>query len=184
MDEQAGHPAGSGEDAVRDALARFLPVFTREMPKEEADRAGSAYRDLFTISFSDLDPAAFGAYVADRIRNADGAPLATRRRMLAEDALTAEVGKLDRGLRETAAGIARGEITATAGVKRETRRAAARLGQLNAVLVGRFPHLTPMLEMVSESYLDAMFILGDGKGIPSTRLRKLQEKTAPPKEQP
>ena len=142
------------------------------MRQDESERAGSTYRDLFTLSSSTLSREAFEKDIGERIRKAESLTPDARRRMLDEDSLAADVGRLDGEIRETAIRVLRGEIRATAEVKREVRRASARLGQLNAVLVGRFPHLTPLLEKVSESYLDAMFVLGNGNGIMSVRLRK------------
>ena len=162
------------------------------MRQDESERAGSTYRDLFTLSSSTLSREAFEKDIGERIRKAESLTPDARRRMLDEDSLAADVGRLDGEIRETAIRVLRGEIRATAEVKREVRRASARLGQLNAVLVGRFPHLTPLLEKVSESYLDAMFVLGNGNGIMSVRLRKAQAEegflrqdgTAPGRPQP
>jgi hypothetical protein len=56
-------------------------------------------------------------------------------------------------------------------LKKETHRTIARLGQVNATVVGRFPHRTDLLEQVSDAYLDAMFILGGGDGPASVRLQ-------------
>ena len=52
-------------------------------------------------------------------------------------------------------------------------------GQVNAVLVGRFPHLTNLLEKISEAYLDAMFILADGDSPLSARLKKAKGEPGP-----
>jgi hypothetical protein len=174
MDEekQAGIRKGAN---VRDALARFLPVLTAGMSPGEAKRARTTYEDLFLLSASTLGGEAFAKDVGERVRRTGGLPLGARRRMLEEDALAAEVEGLDRFIRETAVGVLAGEISATAEVKREIRRASARLGRANAVLVGRFPHLTPLLAKVSESYLDAMFILGGGTGPASTRLQLIRK---------
>jgi len=92
--------------------------------------------------------------------------------MLEEDGPALEVERPDGQIREPALRYLRGEIGATAGVKKEIRRASARLGQVNAVLVGRFPHETNLLEKIPEAYLDAMFILADGKSPLSVRLKK------------
>ena len=142
------------------------------MRKDEVERAGSTYRDLFTLSASTTNREDFGGFVKERIRKAGGLAPDGRRRMLEEDGLALEVERLDQQIREPALRYLRGEIGATACVKKEIRRASARLGRANADLVGRFPHLTPLLERISEAYLDAMFILADGKSPLSARLKK------------
>lgn len=150
-------------------------MFSQGLREDEGERAGSTYQDLFTLSASTLDRDRFGKEIEERIRKAGSLSPVGRGRMLGEDTLAAEVGRIDRGIRETALRFLRGEISATADVKREMRRASARLGQVNAVPVGRFPHLTPLIEEISEAYLDAMFVLADGKGPLSTRLRKARD---------
>jgi hypothetical protein len=142
------------------------------MRKDEVERAGSTFRDLFTLSASSMNREDFGSYIRERIRKAEGLAPDGRRRMLEEDGLALEVERLDRQIREPALRYLRGEIGATSEVKKEIRRASARLGQVNAVLVGRFPHLTNLLERISEAYLDAMFVLADGKSPLSARLAK------------
>jgi hypothetical protein len=166
-----GTPDWRGE-AVKDALARFLPTFSEGMRKDEVERAGSTYRDLFTLSAASMNREDFGSSIEKRIRKAGSLAPDGRRRMLEEDGLALDVERLDGEIREPALRYLRGEIGATAGMKKEIRRASARLGQVNAVLVGRFPHLTNLLERISEAYLDAMFILADGKSPLSVRLRK------------
>jgi hypothetical protein len=165
----------STEGAVKDALARFLPKFSEGMREDERESAGATYRDLFTLAASTLDREHFHQDINDRIRKAGNMPLEGRRKMLEEDTLALELGRLDQQVRETALLLLLGETRATAEVKRGIRRTAARLGQVNAVLVGRFPQSTHLLEKVSEAYLDAMFILADGKGIMSTRLMKARD---------
>ncbi|MGA2933570.1 MAG: hypothetical protein ABSD81_00245 [Methanomicrobiales archaeon] len=160
------------DDAVKDALDRFLPNFTEGLRQDDVEKAGSTYRDLFTLSASSMNREEFGNSVEERIRKAGSLAPDGRRRMLEEDGLALEVERLDRQIREPALRYLRGEIGATGDVKKEVRRASARLGQVNAVLVGRFPHLTHLLERISEAYLDAMFILADGKSPLSTRLKK------------
>jgi hypothetical protein len=159
-------------DAVRDALARFHPKFSEGMRQEDVEKAGSTYRDLFTLSAASMNREDLGGFVEDRIRTAGSLAPDGRRRMLEEDGLALEVERLDRQIREPALRCFRDEIGATANVKKEVRRASARLGKVNAVLVGRFPHLTNLLERISEAYLDAMFILADGKSPLSARLKK------------
>ena len=170
--EEVREVPDSTEAAVKDALARFLPRFSEGMREEDAEKAVFTYRDLFTLSAASLNREDFGIFIEERIRKAGSLATDGRRRLLEEDALTLEVERLDQQIREPALRYLRGEIGATADVKREVRRASARLGQVNAVLVGRFPHLTQLLERISEAYLDAMFVLADGKGPLSTRLKK------------
>jgi hypothetical protein len=160
------------EVAVRDAIARFLPKFSEGMRHEDTEKAESTYGDLFTFSAASMNREDFGAFVEGRILKAGSLAPDGRRKMLEEDGLALEVEKLDRQIREPALRYMRGEIEPTAGVKKEIRRASARLGQVNAVIIGRFPHLTPLLERISEAYLDAMFVLADGKSPLSTRLAK------------
>ena len=50
----------------------------------------------------------------------------------------------------------------------------------NISVRGRFPARTDLLEQVSEAYLDAMFILGGGKGPAGTRLQRIGEDGEPP----
>ena len=142
------------------------------MRQEDVKTAGSTYRDLFTLSAASMNREDFGISIEERIRKAGTLAPDGRKRMLEEDGLTLEVERLDREIREPALRYLRGEIGATADVKKEIRRASARLGQVNAVLVGRFPHLTHLLERISEAYLDAMFILADGKSPLSARLKR------------
>lgn len=170
--EEVREAPDSAEAAVKEALARFLPVLTAGMEREEAEKVGTTYRDLFTLSASSMNTEDFGSYIKERIRKAEGLAPDGRRRMLEEDGLALEVERLDQQIREPSLRYLRGEIGATADLKKEIRRASARLGRANADLVGRFPHLTHLLEKISEAYLDAMFILADGKSPLSTRLRK------------
>ena len=142
------------------------------MQQEDVEKAESTYPDLFTLSAASMNREDFGGFVGERIRKAGSLAPDGRRKMIEEDSLALEVERLDRQIREPALRYLRGEIEPTAGVKKEIRRASARLGQVNAVLVGRFPHLTSLLERISEAYLDAMFILADGKSPLSTRLKK------------
>ena len=160
------------DNAVMDAVARFLPKFSEGMRQDDVRKAESTYRDLFNLSAASMNREEFGGFVEERIRKAGSLDPDGRRRMLEEDGLALEVERLDRGIREPAIRYLRGEIAATDGVKKEIRRASARLGQVNAVIIGRFPHLTPLLERISEAYLDAMFVLADGKSPLSTRLAK------------
>jgi hypothetical protein len=159
-------------EAVKDALTRFLPKFSEGMRQDDVEKAGSTYRDLFTLSAASMNREDFVGFIEERIRKAGSLAPGGRRRMLEEDSLALEVERLDREIREPALRYLRGEIGATAGVKKEIRRASARLGQVNAVLIGRFPHLTHLLERISEAYLDAMFILADGKSPLSARLKQ------------
>jgi hypothetical protein len=159
-------------DAVRDAIARFLPKFSEGMHPDDIERAESTYRSLFTFSAAFVNREEFGDFVEERIRKAGSLAPDGRRRMLEEDGLALEVERLDGEIREPALRYLRGEIESTAAVKKEIRRASARLGQVNAVLVGRFPHLTNLLEKISEAYLDSMFVLADGKSPLSARLAK------------
>ena len=174
MEEEREVP-DSTKGAVKDALARFLPKFSKGMREDEGERAEATYRDLFILSASTMDREHFDQDIDDRIRKAGNMPLDGRRKMLEENTLALELGRLDQQVRETALLLFLGETRATAEVKRGVRRTAARLGQVNAVLVGRFPESTHLLEKVSEAYLDSMFILADGKGIMSTRLRKARD---------
>ena len=178
--EEDGKGSPPSKGAVEEALCRFLPKFSGGMRKEDAEKAGSTYRDLFALSASTLNGEEFRKDVEDRIRRAGSLAPEGRRRMLEEDGLALEVERIDRRIREAAVGVLRGEIAATAEMRREVRRASARLGQVNAVLVGRFPHLTPLLERISEAYLDAMFVLADGKSPLSARLKKAKEEQGMP----
>jgi hypothetical protein len=146
--------------------------FSGGMREQDAEKAVSTYRDLFTLSATSMNREDFGNYIEEKIRKAGSLATDGRRRMLEEDALTLDVERLDQQIREPALRYLRGEIGATGDVKKEIRRASARLGRVNAVLVGRFPHLTHLLERISEAYLDAMFVLADGKSPLSTRLKK------------
>jgi hypothetical protein len=163
------------KEAVKDALARFLPVFSGGMQQEDAEKAGSMYRDLFTLSAASMKREDFGGFIEERIRKAGSLAPDGRRRMLEGDGLALEVERLDGEIREPALRYLRGEIEITAVVKKEVRRASARLGQVNAVLVGRFPHETHLLERISEAYLDAMFVLAEGKSPLSARLAKAKD---------
>jgi hypothetical protein len=145
------------------------------MRQEDVEKAGSTYPDLFTLSAASMNREDFGGFVEERIRKAGSLAPDGRRRMIEEDGLALEVERLDRQIREPALRSLRGKIAATAEVQKEVRRASARLGQVNAVLVGRFPHLTHLLERISEAYLDAMFVLADGKSPLSTRLKKAED---------
>ena len=160
---------------MQNALGRFLPVFVQGMTGEDAKKAESIYRELFSFSLTGLGRDSFLEAIEEKVREAGSLPPDGRKRILEEDSLALGVERLDRVIREAALGVHRGAISATPAVKKEVRRASARLGQLNAVIVGRFPHLAPLLEKISESYLDTMFVLGDGKGILSMRLRKAAE---------
>ena len=93
----------------------------------------------------------------------------------AEEGLALEVARLSGEVSGTALRILRGEIPVTPGMRKEIRRTIARLGQLNATLVGRFPARTDLLEQVSEAYLDAMFIIGGGEGPAGTRLQRVRK---------
>ena len=145
------------------------------MTGEDAKKAESIYRELFSLSLAGEGQDSFPGDITEKIRKAGSLPPDGRKKMLEEDSLALGVERLDRIIRIAALGVHRGTIRATPSVKKEVRRASARLGQLNAVIVGRFPHLTPLLEKISESYLDTMFVLGDGKGILSMRLRRAAE---------
>jgi hypothetical protein len=145
------------------------------MRQEDAEKAVSTYCDLFTLSAASMNREDFGIHIDERIRKAGSLAIDGRRNMLEEDSLALEVERLDRQVRETALRYLRGEIRATADVKKEIRRSSARLGQVNAVLVGRFPHLTHLLQRISEAYLDAMFILADGKSPLSVRLKTARD---------
>ena len=164
-------PEWRGE-AVEDALARFLPIHSDGMKQSDIGKAEAMYRELFTLSADAMNKEDFGRSIGDRIGKAKGLAPGGRRKMLEEDSLALEVEKLDLQIREPALRSLRGGVGATADVKREVRRASARLGRLNAVLVGRFPHLTHLLEKISEACLDALFVLADGNSPLSARLAK------------
>jgi hypothetical protein len=158
--------------AGQDPYARYLAVLTEGMTPEETGRAREILDALKGLHAASPGAGSGAEEREGRIQKARGLPLDGRRRMLQEDALTLEVGRLSGQVSGIALRVFRGEVQVTGEVKKETRRAVARLGQLNAVLVGRFPHLTPLLEQVSDAFLDAMYILGDGKGPVSSRLQK------------
>ena len=170
-EEQATGPA---RESVKEALGRFFPVITAGMPEGEAAKAREILGALFTLR-SGKDPGGTRDEIARRLALATGLSLEGRRRILQEDALALEVEEVTREVSATAEQVFHGEVRITPALKKETRRRLARLGQLNAVLVGRFPHLTPLLQKVSESYLDAMFVLGDGKGPAGTRLQQMKK---------
>jgi len=164
---------------VEEALARFLPLFSdgmrQGMKQPDIGKAEATYRELFTLLAGAMNREDFRRYVDDRIGKATGLSPDGKKKMLEEDSIALDVERLDLPIREPALRLLRGEISATAGVKREVRRASARLGQVNAVLVGRFPHLTHLHQKISEAYLDALFILADGKSPLSTRLAKAKK---------
>lgn len=176
-DEGPGGPEG---EAVKEALDRLVPVLTGGMPPEEAGKARETLTALYTLRAAEPGgPAGLRQETEARLRLAHNLSPEGRRRLLQEDELTLGVRRLGGQVFRDALGVMRGEVQATPELKRETRRTMARLGRLNAVLVGRFPHLAGPLAEVSEAYLDAMFIIGDGKGPLSTRLRKAKEDGRP-----
>jgi hypothetical protein len=162
---------GGGGLAGKDTLARYLAVLTEGMTAEEAGRARETLDALRRLRAASPGHDRGGDGMGSRLKRAEGLPLDGRRRMLQEDALALEVGQLSGQVSANTLRVFRGECQVTPEMKKETRRAVARLGQLNAILVGRFPHLTPLLEEVSDAFLDAMYILGGGKGPLSNRLR-------------
>jgi hypothetical protein len=170
--EEAGERPGPEAEAVESALGRLLPVLTAGMPPDEAAKGRETLSALFTLDAARLGPAGLGKEAAARMEKAEGLPLDGRRRMLQEDALALEVKRISGQVSGTALGLFRGEVQLTGAMKKETRRTLARLGQLNAALVGRFPNRTDLIEEVSDSYLDAMLILGGGHGPLSTRLAR------------
>jgi len=182
MEQDAGEP-GSGGAEVQAALDRLLPVLTAGMPPAESAKARETLAALFTLRAARPGGAAgLEGEVRARLKRAGGLPPEGRRRMLREDELALGVEQLAGRVSGAALGVLRGEVKATPALKRETRRHLARLGQLNAIIVGRFPHLTALLEEVSDAYLDGMFILGDGKGPLSARLlREKKEREFPGK---
>jgi hypothetical protein len=91
-----------------------------------------------------------------------------------EEALALEVERLAGQVSGIALRILQEETKVTPEMRKKIRRTIARLGQLNATLVGRFPNRTDLLELVSDAYLDAMFILGGGEGPAGTRLQRLR----------
>jgi hypothetical protein len=169
---EAGRSPDPADGAVKEGLDRLLPVLTAGMTPKEAGMARETLEGLFALRAAGPGPWDPGKEIAKRLKKAEGLSPEGRRRMLQEDALALEVGRIGVQVTGTALRVTRGEVQVTGEMKRETRRTLARLGQLNAVLVGRFPHLTPLLGEVSDAYLDGMFILGDGQGPTSTRLRK------------
>jgi hypothetical protein len=173
--EGSKEPPGLAGEPVEEALGRLLPALTEGMAGEEAGKAREILAALFTLRSAEQGPDRAGEEIAKRLKMVSGLSLEGRRRMLQEDALALEVLRLTGQVSGTAERVLRGELQITPDLKKETRRTLARLGQLNAVLVGRYPHLTPLLERVSEAYLDAMFILGDGKGPASIRLQGLRK---------
>jgi hypothetical protein len=160
---------------VEEALARFMPVLTAGMGAEEAGDIRKTCLALFTLRASRLAPGEFEQEIRGQIRRAEGLPLEGRRRMSREAGLALEVERLSGQVSGTALRVLRKETEVTREMRRETRRTLARLGRLNAALVGRFPHRTELLGQVSEAYLDAMFILGGGEGPAGTRLQKLRK---------
>jgi hypothetical protein len=109
------------------------------------------------------------------MREAEGLSLNGRRRMVEEDGLALAVGKYSGQISGNALRVLTGDAVVTREMKKETRRAIARLGQVNAILVGRFPHRMDLLEQVSEAYLNAMFVLNEGRGPAGTRLMKIKK---------
>ena len=174
MGEGSEEPVPPGGDPAG-ALARFLPVLTAGMRPEEAGRAGEISRALFALRSAGRTPAEVEEEIRGRRRKAEGLSLDERRRMVEEDRLALAVGKESGRISGNALRVLTGDAVVTKELKKETRRAVARLGQVNAVLVGRFPHRTDLLGQVSEAYLDAMFILNEGKGPASTRLMKIRK---------
>lgn len=174
---------GSAEPATGDLITRYLAVLTAGMTPAEAAKARETI-----IALDGLRAARPGAEsreegLARRTKRAEGLHLEGRRRMLQEDALALEVGRLSGQVSGNALRVFRGEAQVTAGMKKETRRTVSRLTQLNAALAGRFPDRTDLHEEVSDAFLDAMFILGDGKGPLSNRLRKaVRERESPGKD--
>jgi hypothetical protein len=177
---EAGDAPDSG-GAVKEAIDRLLPVLTTGMTAEEAGKARETLWALFTLRAARPGPDTLERETAERMKRAGSLSLEGRRRMLREDELALAVEKLGGQISETAVRVLQGEVRVTRVMKRETRRTLARLGQLNAVLAGRFPHLTPLLEEVSDAYLDAMFILGDGKGPMSNRLQQVKKARESPR---
>jgi hypothetical protein len=177
--EGDGKGAGSGGEAEQAALDRLLPALTAGMSPEESAKARKTLSALLALRAARLSPTELEKEAAARRKRAEGHSLEMRRKLLQEDELALGVEQLSGQVLATALGVLRGEVKVTPEVKRETRRTLARLGQLNAVLVGRFPHLTPLLEEVSDSYLDAMFILGEGQGPLSTRLSRAKKEREP-----
>ena len=98
----------------------------------------------------------------------------------AEEGVALEVERLAGEVSGTALRVFRKETPVTPGLKKEVRRTVARLGQLNATLVGRLPGRTDLLEKVSDAYLDAMFVLGSGEGPAGTGLQRLRKEGDPP----
>ena len=159
---------GAGEEE----LGRLLQALTEGMTPEEAGKAREVLEGLFSLRTSGPDPWNPAEEIARRLKKAQGLSMEGRRRMLQEDTLALEVGLLGRKFSETALRVSRKEVPVTGNLKKETRRDLARLGQLNAVLVGRFPHLTPLLAEASDAYLDGMYILAGGEGPASVRLQR------------
>jgi len=140
----------------------------------EGHTSGSGQAGLFP-GRANLLPASRGRIILGKGKATPGSPEDT-----AEEGLALEVARLSGEISGTAVRILRGEIPVTPGMRKEIRRIIARLGQLNATLVGRFPARTDLLEQVSEAYLDAMFILGGGKGPSGTRLQRIRKDGEPP----
>jgi hypothetical protein len=132
-------------EAVEAALDGLLPVLTIGMPPQEAAKARGTLAALFTLRAAQPGgPARLGEEVDRRLRLGESLSLDGRRRLLQEDALALEVETLSGQVFGIALGVVKDGVQVTPVLKKETRRAVARLGKLNAVLVGRFPHLTPL----------------------------------------
>jgi hypothetical protein len=161
--------------AVQEALDRILPVLTAGMSEKEAGQAKKTCLALLALRAARLGPAGLEKETELRMKRAGGLSLDGRRRMLQEEALALELEKLSTRVSGTALRVLQGELEVNREVKKETRRTIAQLGKVNATLVGRFPNRTDLLEQVSDSYLDAMFILGEGKGPAGTRLQRIRK---------
>jgi hypothetical protein len=182
MERGDGEVTGSAEPAAGDHITRYLAVLTAGMSPAEAAKARETIIAL--DGFRAPRPGAESREeLARRTKRAEGLPLEGRRRMLQEDALALEAGRLSGQVSGNALRVYLGEVQVTPEIKKETRRTVSRLTQLNAVLVGRFPNRADLHEEVSDAFLDAMFILGDGKGPLSNRLRKaVEERESPGKD--
>jgi hypothetical protein len=183
MERGDGEVTGSAEPAAGDHINRYLAVLTAGMSPAEAAKARETIIALDGFRAARPGADSREEELARRTKRAEGLPLEGRRRMLQEDALALEAGRLSGQVSGNALRVYLGEVQVTPEIKKETRRTVSRLTQLNAVLVGRFPNRADLHEEVSDAFLDAMFILGDGKGPLSNRLRKaVEERESPGKD--